>query len=126
PKIEQEAVKRARVIFEHLKADLGPELLSQAVTSTPVPELLVGSRERLARFAEAMISSADASRFKMLLEMARQIIIERWNPLLQDSRSPYGISEQEKAQVAEFYRDEFIPTLVSVVDLGLQVIRYDG
>jgi hypothetical protein len=126
PKIEQEAAKRARVIFEHLKADLGPELLSQAVTSTPVPELLVGSRERLARFAEAMISSGDASRFKMLLEMARKIIIERWNPLLQGSRSPYGISEQEKAQVAEFYRDEFIPTLISVVDLGLQVIRYDG
>jgi hypothetical protein len=126
PKIEEEAAKRARVIFEHLKADLGPELLSQAVTSTPVPELLVGSRERLARFAEAMISSADANRFKMLLEMARQTIIEKWGPMLQGSRSPYGVSEQEKAQVAEFYRDKFIPTLVSVVDLGLQVIRYDG
>src|ERR1039458_3860703 len=58
PIVELAAAKRARVIFEHLKADLGPELLSQAVTSTPVPELLVGSRERLARFAEAMISGA--------------------------------------------------------------------
>lgn len=126
PKIEQEAAKRARVIFEHLKADLGPELLSQAVTSTPVPELLVGSRERLARFAEAMISSADPSRFKMLLEMARQILVEKWNPLLQGSRSPYGVSDQEKVQVADFYKEEFIPTLISVVDLGLLVIRYDG
>ena len=61
PTIEQEATKRARVIFEHLKADLGPELLSQAVTSVPVPELLVGSRQRLARFAEAVISSAENS-----------------------------------------------------------------
>jgi hypothetical protein len=126
PKIEMEAAKRARVIFEHLKGDLGPELLSQAVTSTPVPELLLGSRGRLARFAEAMISSADPSRFKMLLEMARQIIIEKWNPLLQGSRNPYGVSEEDKSQVAEYYRDEFMPALVSVVDLGLQVIKYDG
>ena len=124
PVIEREAAKRARVIFEHLKADLGPELLSQAVTSTPVPELLVGSRERLARFAEAMISGAEASRFKMLLEMARHVIVEKWNRLLQGS--PYGVSEQERARVAEFYKDEFMPALVSVVDLGLQVIRYDG
>lgn len=126
PTIEREGAKRARVIFEHLKADLGPELLSQAVTSTPVPELLVGSRERLARFAEAMISSADPSRFRMLLEMARQVIVEKWNPLLQGSRSPYAVSEQEKVRIAEFFENQFMPTLVSVVDLGLQVIRYDG
>jgi hypothetical protein len=126
PKIELEAAKRARIIFEHLKADLGPELLSQAVTSTPVPELLVGSRERLARFAEAIISSADPSRYKMLIEMARQTIVEKWNPFLQGSRSSYGVSEQEKTQIQEFYNNEFIPTLISVVDLGLQIIRYDG
>ena len=126
PRIEQEAAKRARAIFEHLKADLGPELLSQAVTSTPVPELLVGSRERLARFAEAMISSGDPCRYKMLIEMARQVIVEKWNPFLQGSRSPYGVSDQEKAQIGEFYNNEFMPTLISVVDLGLQIIRYDG
>ena len=126
PKIEHEAAKRARVLFEHLKSDLGPELLSQAVTSTPVPELLVGSRERLARFAEAMISGGDDNRFKMLLEMARQILIERWNPFLQGSRSPYGVSEEEKAELVTFYRDQFMPTLISVVDLGLQIVRYDG
>jgi hypothetical protein len=126
PRIEQEAARRARVIFEHLRANLGPELLGQAVTATPVPELLKGSRERLARFAEAMISSTDPSRFKMLLEMARQILVEKWSLLLQGGSDPYGVSDEEKAQVAEFYRDEFIPTLISVVDLGLQVIRYEG
>jgi hypothetical protein len=45
PMIQEEATKRARVIFDHLKADLGPELLSQAAASTPVPELLLGSRK---------------------------------------------------------------------------------
>jgi hypothetical protein len=126
PKIQEEATKRARIIFDHLKADLGPELLSQAVISTPVPELLLGSRERLERFAEAMIASADPTRFKMLIEMARQILIEKWNQLLQGSRSPYGVSDAEKMEVTEFYNNEFMPSLISVVDLGLQVIRFDG
>jgi hypothetical protein len=126
PIVELAAAKRARVIFEHLKADLGPELLSQAVTSTPVPELLVGSRERLARFAEAMISNGESGRFRMLLEMARKIMVEEWEPFLQDSRNPYGVSEQEKAEVAQFYEDEYIPILVAVVDLALIVIKYDG
>jgi hypothetical protein len=123
PKIEQEAANRAHIIFEHLKADLGPELLSQAVTSTPAPELLVGSRERLARFTEAMISSADPSRFKMLVEVARQIIVEEWHSLLQGSRSLHGVSEKT---VGGFYQGQFIPTLISLIDLGLQVVRYDA
>jgi hypothetical protein len=126
PKIEQEAAKRARIIFEHLKAELGPELLSQAVTSTPVPELLVGSRTRLARFAEAMISSADSGRYKMLIEMARQAIVEKWNLCLRGSPITHGASEQESGQIGEFYINEFLPILTSVVDLGLHVIRYDG
>jgi hypothetical protein len=126
PLIEQEAAKRARIIFEHLKADLGPEILSQAVTATPVPELLLGSRERLARFAEAMLASGDPIRFKMLVEMGRKTIVEKWNLLLRDSRDNYAVSDRENKRVVEFYRNEFMPTLVSIVDLGSQVIRYEG
>jgi hypothetical protein len=127
PKIEQEAAKRARIIFEHMKADLGPELLSQAVLATPTPELLLGSRERLARFAEAMISSGDPSRFKMLMEMARQILVEKWGLLLQrGSRTSYGVTDLDKQTLADFYRNEFLPTLTSAVDLGIELIRFDG
>ena len=126
PVIEREAAKRARVIFEHLQK-VGPELLTQATTSTPAPELLVGSRERLARFAEAMISSGDPSRYKMLIEMARDTLVERWNRLLQVPQNIHQISRQEMADFAEFY------TLVNSCllwchsfDLGLQVIKYNG
>lgn len=126
-KIDQEATKRARIIFEHMKAEVGPELLSQAVLATPVPELLLGSRERLARFAQAMISSGDPNRFKMLLEMARQILVEKWSLLLQrGSKTPYGITDSDKQSLASFYRDEFLPTLISVIDLGIELIRFDG
>lgn len=126
PIIEQEAAKRARIIFEHLKADLGPELLSQAVTATPVPELLLGSRERLARFAEAMLAGGETARFKMLLEMGRRTIVEKWNPLLRGNPDSYSASDEEKARIAQFFRDELMPTLISIVDLALEVIRYEG
>jgi hypothetical protein len=126
PLIEQEASKRARVIFEHLKADLGPELLSQAVTATPVPELLLGSRERLARFAEAMLAGGESARFKMLLEMGRRTIVEKWNSHLRGDPENYYASEEEKARINEFFRDEFMPTLISIGDLALEVIRYEG
>lgn len=126
PLIEQEATKRARIIFEHLKANLGPELLSQAVTATPAPELLLGSRERLARFAEAILAGGDPARFKMLVEMGRRTIVERWNRLLKGNRDYYAVTDEEKKRIVEFYRDEFIPTLIAIVDLALEVIRYGG
>jgi hypothetical protein len=126
PRIEQEATKRARIIFEHLKSDLGPELLSQAAESTPTPELLVGSRERLARFAQAMVSSESPARFKMLIEMARRVLVEKWRALMQGSQSPYGVTDVERQKAVEFYRNEYLPTLISSVDLGLEVIKFDG
>lgn len=126
PLIEQEATKRARIIFEHLRAGLGPELLSQAVTATPVPELLLGSRERLARFAESMLASGDPGRFKMLVEMGRRTIVERWNLLLNGNRDYYAVTDEDKRRIVEFYRDEFMPTLIAIVDLALEVIRYEG
>ncbi|MGD0444004.1 MAG: hypothetical protein ABSA39_08715 [Edaphobacter sp.] len=124
PKIDREAEKRARQRFDHFRETLGPALLSQAVESTPAPELLIGSRERLGRFAEAMISSGEPAKFNMLLEMARQIVVERWDSLLQGSNSSYGISEEKKSQVSTFYRNEFMPAVVSLVDLGLNLVRY--
>lgn len=126
PVIEQEATKRARIIFEHLKEDLGPELLSQAVTSTPVPELFLGSRERLARFAEAMLATSEDSRFKMLLEMGRRTIVDKWKSLLRGASENYYPTDELHAEVDVFFRDEFMPTLIGMVDLGLEVVRYKG
>ena len=56
PRIDQEASRRARFAFDHLRDQLGPSVLSQAVLATPVPELLIGGRARLQRFAEATIA----------------------------------------------------------------------
>ena len=126
PVIEEEATKRARIIFEHLKAELGPELLSQAVTATPVPELFLGSRERLARFAEAMLANGEDARFKMLLEMGRRTVVDKWKALLLGNPENYYLTVEERAKIDVFFRDEFMPTLIGLVDLGLEVIRYEG
>ncbi len=126
PKIELEAETRARQRFEHFREALGPALLSQEVTSTPVPELLIGSRERLVRFADAMISGGEPTRFNMLLEMARERLVEKWGMLLRDSHRSYYVSEQDRTELEEFYRDEVSPAFVSVVDIGLQLIKFNA
>src|SRR5260370_32460548 len=126
PKIELEAETRARQRFENFREALGPDLLSQEVTATPVPELLVGSRQRLVRFADAMIASGDPTRFRMLLEMARERLVEKWNTLLRGGGNSYGITEEERTELEQFYRDEYKPAFVSVVDLRLQLIKFDS
>jgi hypothetical protein len=127
PKIELEAETRARQRFEHFREALGPALLSQEVTATPVPELLVGSRERLVRFADAMIASGEPIRFNMLLEMARERLVEKWAVLLKGTHHMYSsASENERTEIETFYRDEFKPALVSVIDVGLQIVKFDG
>ena len=124
PVIEQEAEKRARKRFDYLREELGPALLSQATESTPTPDLLVGSRERLSRFTEATISSGDPTRFNMLLEMARSELVEKWGAMLQQSQ--YRLSEEDVSELATYRRDFFSPVLTSVVDMGLSLIKFNA
>ena len=125
PRIDQEASRRARLAFDHLRDQLGPSVLSQAVLATPVPELLIGGRARLQRFAEAKIARNQRTRFTMLLEMARETLIEKWVTLMNDKESGAADSDEEEALLT-FYNDEYRPTLESTVDLGNDLIKYDG
>ncbi len=125
-KIDQEAETRARRRFEHFREDLGPALLSQAVVATPVPDLLIGSRDRLARFVEAMISDSQDSRFSMLLEMARVKMVEGWEAVEDKDWNLFKTLEGRHEAQSRFYVDEFLPSLQSVVDIGMLIIKYDG
>ena len=125
-RVDEEAENRARRRFEHLREEFGPALATQSVRSAPSSELLVGARERLWRFAADAISAGDITRFKMLLEMARQPLVEKWDcHQVGGPGLPQDI-ETWLNELSAFYRDEFIPALESVVDLGLQVIKYDA
>jgi len=124
-RIDEEAETRARRRFEHFRETFGAGLVAFQPTAAPVPsaELIVGTKGRLTRFAEVTISGGNDTNFRMFIEMVRERLIEKWPSL-----DP-GMSQEVDAWTAkreEVYRDEFVPALDSIVDLGLQVIKYDA
>lgn len=100
-------------------------IFSERSAGTPSPELLASSK-RLSRFAEEIIATGDLHRFKMLVEMARGKLVETWE--LHEISRPGLPADVEKwvNETADFYRSEFLPTLDSVVDLALLIIKYDA
>jgi hypothetical protein len=62
----------------------------------------------------------------MLLEMARERLVEEWDSHQVNGPGPPQDAEAWATEIAEFYRDGFIPSLESAVELGLHVIKYDA
>jgi hypothetical protein len=124
--INKEAENRARTRFKHFQEEFGPALRAQQVASAPSRELLLGARKDLRGFAESTMSAGDLGRFKIQLEMARERLVEEWD--LHQVNGP-GLPEDVEGWIAEieqFYRDGFIPSLESAVELGLQLVKYDA
>ena len=92
----------------------------------PRREWLFSPTKRFAQFIEEIIASKDVHRFKMLIEMARGSLIETWQ--LHNISGPGLPTEITKwnSEITEFYQHEFLPALDSVVDIALQVIKYDA
>jgi MinD-like ATPase involved in chromosome partitioning or flagellar assembly len=100
-------------------------ITDEGFSGIPSPEMLA-STGRLSRFAEGIIASQDIRRFKMLVEMARGKLLEAWDlHEINGPRLPEDIPRWID-EIADFYRLEFRPTLDSVVDLALLVIKYDA
>jgi hypothetical protein len=123
---EEEAEDRARKRFKHFSDLSGASHpFGLSPTRLPVRELLVGPAPELQRFTEELIAANDYSRFRMLLELARESLVQGWDSL--NMRGP-GLPPDLKGYVSEvngFFRDEFLPSLQSVVALGLLVVKYD-
>jgi hypothetical protein len=62
----------------------------------------------------------------MLLEMARVKIVDGWGAIEDKDWNLFKTLEERNDAHKRFYADEFIPTLQSVVDIGILVIKYDG
>jgi hypothetical protein len=123
-RVDEEAETRARRRFEHFREQFGSALvLPTATVSMPSSDLIVGDKGRLTKFVEATISSQNSTNFKMFIEMTRERLIEKWNPL-----ELLGTLDVEawNAKRTKVYQDEFVPALDSTVDLGLQIIKYDA
>ncbi len=125
-RMEEEAEDRARKRFKHFSELSGAsQTASPAENRLPVRELLAGPATEFRRFTEELIDANNYPRFRMLLELARESLVEGWDNL--SMRGP-GMPPDPKEYVSEvngFFRDEFLPSLQSVVTVGLLVVKYD-
>jgi len=121
-RVDEEAETRARRRFEHFRETLGAAL---TVTQPTVPslDLLVGDKGRLTKSVEATISTGNTANLTMFVEMARELLVQKWDLLESEAASDI---DTWIAQRAEIYRDEFVPALDSIVDIGLQIIKYNA
>jgi hypothetical protein len=123
-KIETEAEDRARKRLQHL-LEISPTRQPQlSVSQAPDFRLLVGPRNDLRAFAEGVISSGEVRRFLMLVEMARESLIDGWDSLHVRGGTTTIDTSQLLAEVESFFRDQFLPSLQSIVELAAFGIKY--
>ncbi len=97
-----------------------------AQSPTPTRTLLVGPKEHLSLFIEDVIATSAPSRLKMLVEMARDRLVNSWEPLQFRGHGLPQSWEGWLVEVQTVYKDDFTPALDSVIGLGLEVVRYEA
>jgi hypothetical protein len=125
-RVDEEAESRARRRFEHFRDEFGSVFAMQAAPLAPTPELLVGTKPHLLKFVEITIATGNVLSFKMLLEMGRERLVDRWDLHQVDGPGMPVDVETWITELAQFYQDEFVPALESSVHLGMQIIKYDA
>jgi hypothetical protein len=122
-KSEEEAEDRARKRVNHILELLPSTQLQRTSTALlPSRELIFGPKTDLRAFAAEIAALDDQRRFKMLLELCRETLVEGW----ENTEIPTGELVQFFAQLDDFYTNQFLPTLDSVVELGLTEIKFNG
>jgi hypothetical protein len=125
-RIDDEAENRARRRFQHYQEEFGAGHLPQAATRTPDRSLLVGSKEKLRLFAEEVIADGSLVRLKMLIEMAREKLVDSWDSIAFRGTDYSNDWNKWIADVRAVYKDQFTPALDSIVLLALEVIKFEG
>jgi len=118
---EEDAEDRARKRLKHLLELATPQQTQISTTVVPTFALIVGPRDDLKRFTEELVAANDLRRFQMLLEAARENLVEGWD---QFEVLQFEISNQLLLNLAEFYKNQFVPVLESVVEVALLSIKH--
>jgi hypothetical protein len=125
-RMEEEAEDRARKRFKHFTELSGvPHSGGPSPLRLPVRELLVGPAPELRRFGEELIATSDYPRFRMVLELARESLVEGWDNLNAGGPGLAPGVQEYVSEVNDFFRNEFLPSIQSVVSLGLLIVKYD-
>ena len=124
-RMEEEAEDRARKRFKHFTEIATPQFNGPNPTRIPVRELLVGPPADFQGFVNELIAGSDEARFSMLIELIRESLVEGWNK--QDIRQPFPQDLKASASaLGDFFRDEYLPALQSLVSACLTLIKHNG
>ncbi len=125
-RMEEEAEDRARKRFKHFN-DISPQSqnIASSPTRMPVRELLVGPPAEFRRFVEELMAGNDRARFLMLIELVRESVVEGWLSCdIAQPGFPQDINEYA-AKLNDFFRDEFLTSIQSLVSLSHLIIKND-
>lgn len=124
-RMEEEAEDRARKRFDHFREVLpSVHAARTAAVALPSAELIFGPRTGLRAFMAELLATDDDRRFKMLLELCRETLVEGWDRF-EHRDSAEGLA-QFFSRLDDFRTNQFLPALDSVVDLGLLVIKHNA
>jgi hypothetical protein len=124
-RMEEESEDRARKRFKHFTEISAPRTSGMPPSRIPVRELLVGPATDFQGFVNELIADSDEARFSMLIELIRESLVEGWNK--QDIQQPFPQDLKSSASaLGDFFRDEYLPALQSLVSACLTIIKHNG
>lgn len=123
---EEEAEDKARKRLAHFLELNPPARSSKAPTASSIPTfgLLVGPKNELRTFVIDLIGTNDQSRFRMLLEVCRETLVEEWDNADVPDATDNLLAVVENLN--DFLTNHFLPALDSLVDQGLLIIKHNG
>ena len=125
-KIEEEAEDRARKRTQHVLEISSTHYPPLSAARLPDFFLLVGRKNDLRAFAQELIATGELQKFRMLVEMAREPLIDGWDNLnVRGGDAPSDFPQFVK-EIEDFFRDQFLPSLQSIVELAALGIKYQA
>lgn len=125
-RVDEESESRARRRFQHFREELGSGPLSATTNAriAPAPELLVGPRAVLRRFVEEAIATDDLVRLRMMIEIARESLVDGLDAREVNSEIAPSDPPVWHSETTQFFVDQFFPALDGLVEIGLLLIKY--
>ena len=125
-RIHVESESRAKIRFsEYLAAtDLSHTVFQRSSISLPQKDLIFGSEGGFRQFVEELIATGDGSRFRMLVELFRDELVEAWHPIGAFRITAASIGLESRS--ADYIKNNFSPALHRLAQLALLICKFDA